>query len=613
MQGLRRLFWDTTVQHHHEVATYLVHCLQYCSEQRLASTATTSTIATMMILELPDETTHHILKFVHKSDIAALTKCMCVCKRWKNVGESILWRHIYIHEGGRHQRFYRTIGASFNELSYLVKSLTVRIDSFTGWFVRYPIAPNHQPISTFSLIVLSLPSLRSLSIKCDILHDNNLLHDLLRHVPSSLESFELDNKDGYAIDSSSPKCSPVQQHLCPLFSKILSSTKHFQVDAANICEDIVPELQVRDSAMNSQTINITVSGTYMRRSSDHRAHRVATKLSKLLQAQVKVFPTIQSAKVSDYLNHTSSKDWRTRHLSWDGIVVRDIKRNTTMVTPCLDITASVIDPLENRAVQEGCFFMRRRDPSSAVGFTDIFVPTFQDLLPAINPNGWVEDADLNLRFPRAFATSSEGKAGDFNWTPQTVVTLNSPNMRSRWIMDKKLYQHEVSADRPLLRPICHGGLDEVTDILREETQAELDASANVVNPFPETPFGDFFETLPAILNAQPTEDTQWYNAHTETEAPPELTPSITSTNLDSEMMLVGIDDSWEAGAAGDAPSTYMEPAHGDSYTDLHFGTMSNPWDGCFEDVGGNLELVNAGHSYIVTPDPGSSGPPGAEP
>lgn len=435
----------------------------------------------MTILEFSNEITQHVLKFLQRSDRPSLAKCLRVCKRWQSIGEPILWRHVFLEDNGDHlSLFYNTIDDTSNGLSFLVESLTLHICRDATWSHHHPKVPNENRISIAGLILLSLPAVKSLSIKCQD-SSRDQLHDVLRRVSPSLESFELhyprDLNVARQWGSALPQCTP-WLHICPLLSGILSKVKHFQIQAARLCEDSVPEVREQGSIGKGQTINITLLQAQSRNTSERLAHQIANKLSKLLCAESEDFHNFKSVNVTSYLG-------RKRRLiphAWHGFVVRDLKHNIITVTPCYEILRFMATARFDRNDDDGTrYLMRRSDSRSSNGLRDVFTGTFLDLLPGVVPNDWVEDVELKFRFPRAFAESRAGKAGDFNWVPEPYAADAGPDVLFRGTLPERLHRHEASVGRLLLRPMTHDRFDEVTEVLPKETRAEIEAAVNPID------------------------------------------------------------------------------------------------------------------------------------
>lgn len=219
----------------------------------------------MTILEFPNEITQRILRFLQRSDRPSLAKCLRVCKRWQNIGESILWRHVFLEikrDNLSLSKFYNTIDDTANGLSFVVESLTLHICCDATWPPHHPKARNEDSISIAGLVLLSLPALKSLSIKC---HDSSRdqLHDVLRRVSSSLESFELHYPWDLNVASQweIPQCTP-RLHICPLLSSILSKVtiSKFKLPA---CAKIL--FQSSESRARSLKVRLSTSPSSERR------------------------------------------------------------------------------------------------------------------------------------------------------------------------------------------------------------------------------------------------------------------------------------------------------------------------------------------------------------
>jgi len=342
----------------------------------------------MTILEFPNETIQCILRFLQRSDRPSLAKCLRVCKRWQTIGESILWRHVFL-ENKRDDlslsKFYSTIDDTANGLSFLVESLTLHIGCYASWSHHHPKAPNEDSISIAGLVLLSLPALKSLSIKCQN-SSQDQLHDVLRRVSSSLESFELHYPWDLDVTSqwgsALPQCTP-RLHICPLLSNILSKVKHFQIQAVRLCEDSIPEFREQGSIVKGQTINIALLRAESRHTSERLAHQIAIKLSKLLRAKTEDFHNFKSVNVTSYLGR---KRQPIPH-AWHGFIVRDLKHNIMTVTPCYE-TLRVMATARFDRNEDGTtrYFMRISDTRSSNGLRDVFTGVFLDLLPGIVPN-----------------------------------------------------------------------------------------------------------------------------------------------------------------------------------------------------------------------------------
>lgn len=355
-------------------------------------------------VDLPVEMITMLFKHMLRVDQGLLATCLEVCKLWKAIGTPILYKNIYVVDY-HHYLFFRSIANDANGISRHVKSLTLHTYDTFGWYtghsyfmkaIHIDIPAPSEGFPTCTGMFDLLPAMETLSIVCDERTEMPCLEAMLKLVPYTIRSFELN------WPSLSPAYHRVRRptckdgfHVCHLLRNILPTVKHFQVRGLAICDSIVPERNDFDGKMKCESINIILLHD-MYTHTEHRAHKIASRLSKLLNTEESAPDNLKAATVTSLLAKAimldEACDSRMAHCDWSAIILRNLVQKLTTTIPIEG--AFSIDKFSREVNDRGsAHFMRQPDVTVERGFKDVFAINFEELIQGVVPDYWTEDSD----------------------------------------------------------------------------------------------------------------------------------------------------------------------------------------------------------------------------
>lgn len=398
------------------------------------------------ILDFPDELMRAVFGCVLRTSRSSLATCLRVCKMWKKLGMVILRRDIYLDNPMSLIPLFNAVHGAGRPYNYLTRSFSLNIHYIRVGFENSFIRQSEQWLYMCGKVIKCLSSLKFLSLRCSRMRRADVCN-ILGDIPPTLTSLELDfgeDNDTYS-QIYAEHCSDVD-HFCPLLAKLVPQLSHFRICCISLCDQMVPSVEETKLTWRLQGLDIIMLRLNFDPGTEHRAVLIAKGFSRLLRSEINKACFTRTAIVQSVSNDLSHQHYRATDYSTYGcfpvLNTRELVKSTNLSVPVQKIDC------RNARCR---FFTRVMSSETENGHRDLYANDFRDLASTVAPDTWVEDSELGLRFPRAFASSNEGKNGDFTWTTKIpkVITLASDWWTSpmlRW----KLYKAEELAGRTLL-------------------------------------------------------------------------------------------------------------------------------------------------------------------